>query len=448
MCGPLLAMSILGEIALRRAGLVSLLAVIGTVMPSQALASGPPPQPNSAQIELALRRLGVVGGVLYVAAHPDDENTNLLAYLNNQRLLRTAYLSLTRGDGGQNLIGSEQGADLGVIRTEELLAARRIDGAEQFFTRARDFGYSKNPEETLRIWGKDAILADVVYVIRRFRPDVIITRFSPQAGETHGHHTASAQLAIEAFHAAADASFHPEQLTEDVRPWQARHIFWNRSVWSIKPGEDMSDFFQLDVDAYNPLLGLSYGEMAANSRSMHKSQGFGVARTRGPIVEYFKQLDQDASPPADDLLDGLDTTWKRMKGGGTVGPLVERALREFIPAAPHKLIPRLLELDKALQAVPDAHWREKKRAEVRDAVLACAGLFAEATTADYRVVPGQALDVTVTAINRSAAKITLRELRFFGGKLAQEPEAASLPVHKVLGSVEVKAQVRTPADLP
>ena len=255
-----------------------------------ALAAGPPPQPNAAQIALGLRKLGVAGSVLYVAAHPDDENTALLAYLANGALLRTAYLSVTRGDGGQNLIGSEQGPALGLIRTQELLAARRIDGAEQFFTRARDFGFSKSPDETLRIWGKDAVLADMVAVIRKFRPDVIVTRFSPEPAETHGHHTASAILAVEAFHAAADPKFHPEQLVGGVGLWQARRIFWNRSSFLIKPTDDMSGDVKLDVNEYNPLLGESYGEMAADSRSMHKSQGFGVARNRAPIIEYFKLL--------------------------------------------------------------------------------------------------------------------------------------------------------------
>ena len=204
--------------------LVTFLASID-MLPNLAHAACAPPQPNGAQIRLGLRKLGVVGNVLYVAAHPDDENNNLLAYLSNEKLLRTAYLSLTRGDGGQNLIGAEQGTDLGVIRTQELLAARRIDGAEQLFTRARDFGYSKHAEETLRIWDRDAVLADVVHAIRTFRPDVIITRFSPEQTDTHGHHTASAQLALAAFHAAADASFHPEQLGQGTKPWQARRIY-------------------------------------------------------------------------------------------------------------------------------------------------------------------------------------------------------------------------------
>src|SRR4051812_6555760 len=210
-------------------------------------AAGPPAQPDAARIALGLRKLNVVGSVLYVAAHPDDENTALISYLANGRLVRTGYLSVTRGDGGQNLIGSEQGPALGLVRTQELLAARRIDGGEQFFTRARDFGFSKSPEETLKIWGKEAVLADMVAVIRRFRPDVIVTRFSPEPSDTHGHHTASAILALEAFRAAADPKFHPEQLTGGVTPWQARRILWNRSSWSIKPGEPLTGFFKLDV---------------------------------------------------------------------------------------------------------------------------------------------------------------------------------------------------------
>ena len=355
-----------------------------TILPSNR-AQADPTELDSAQIQLALRKLGVVGSVLYIGAHPDDENTNLLAYLSNEALLRTAYLSLTRGDGGQNLIGAEQGAELGVIRTQELLAARRVDGAEQFFTRARDFGYSKSPEETLRIWGRDAVLADVVWVIRRFRPDIIITRFSPELGDTHGHHTASARLAVEAFRAAADSTRFPEQLGRGAQPWQAQRLFWNRSSWSIKPGEALSEFLSLDVGKYNPLLGLSYGEMAADSRSMHKSQGFGVARTRGPIIEYFKLLDQAASAPAlaGSVLGGIDFSWSRIKDSNQVARLVERAARQFVPATPHKIIPILLQLDQALDFVPDAYWRTYKEDQVRELVLACAGLFIEATAADF-----------------------------------------------------------------
>ncbi|HJX63717.1 MAG TPA: PIG-L family deacetylase [Polyangia bacterium] len=407
-----------------------------TFSPNQAQAS--PAELDSAQIQLALRKLGVVGSVLYIGAHPDDENTNLLAYLANDVLVRAAYLSLTRGDGGQNLIGAEQGSELGLIRTQELLAARRIDGAEQFFTRARDFGYSKTAEETLRIWGKDAVLADVVWVIRRFRPDIVITRFSPELTDTHGHHTASAQLAVEAFRAAADLARFPEQLKAGVQPWQAQRLFWNRSTWNLKPDEDLSAFLRLDVGQYNPLLGLSYGEMAADSRSMHKSQGFGVARTRGPIVEYFKILGQAPGSPrvASKVLGGIDFSWSRIKGSDAVARLVERAEREFVPAAPYKAIPALLQLNKALDSVHDVNWRETKQAQVRELILACAGLFVEATAADFRAVPGGTVDVTATAINRSPAKFTVREIRFPGSETATSKSA--------LVSLEVKRTIRVP----
>ena len=418
---------------------------LSSIVSTEATAS--PTQPNAAEIQLALRKVGVVGSVLYVAAHPDDENTNLLAYLSKETLVRTAYLSLTRGDGGQNLIGSEQGTDLGVIRTQELLAARRVDGAEQFFTRARDFGFSKSPEESLEIWGKDAILADVVQVIRRFRPDIIITRFSPETSDTHGHHTASAQLALEAFHAAADENFHPEQLNAEMRPWQARRIFWNRSFWSIKPSDDLSDFMKMDVNAYNPLLGTSIGELAADSRTMHKSQGFGVARSRGPMAEYFKLLDESepSMPFESSVLEGLDFTWARFKTPPAFKKLLARALKDFTPSAPHKIIPLLLQIGQALDGVADAGWREKKKSEIRDLIVACAGLFSEATAADYHVVPGGSIEVTASAINRSPAKISLREVRFLGGEVADQPGA--IAVAKTLGTIDLKKTLRVPADL-
>src|SRR6187455_2057046 len=244
---------------------------------------------NSAEILLRLKKLNVLGSVLYIAAHPDDENTRLLAYLANEKLYRTGYLSITRGDGGQNLIGDEQGVDLGLIRTQELLAARRIDGGEQFFTRAFDFGFSKNPEETFTKWDKEKILSDVVWVIRKFQPDIIITRF-PTTGEGgHGHHTASAILANEAFAAAADPTRFVDQL-KYVQPWQVKRVLWN--TFNFGGTNTQSDSqYKLDVGGYNPLLGKSYGEIAAERRSQHKSQGFGVARNRGAQFEYFRRID-------------------------------------------------------------------------------------------------------------------------------------------------------------
>ncbi len=241
---------------------------------------------TSADMYQAIRKLNVLGSVLYVAAHPDDENTRLIAYLSKEKLYRTGYLSMTRGDGGQNLIGDEQGIELGLIRTQELLAARRIDGGEQFFTRAYDFGYSKSPEETFTKWDKEKILSDVVWVIRKFQPDVIITRF-PTTGEGgHGHHTASAILANEAFTAAADPNRFPEQL-KYVKPWQAKRILWNTFNFG-NINTTNSDQFQFDVGGYNPLLGKSYGEIAAKAEAKHKTQGFGSASIEAEAIEYFK----------------------------------------------------------------------------------------------------------------------------------------------------------------
>jgi LmbE family N-acetylglucosaminyl deacetylase len=427
---------------------------------SAANAAGPPPQPNAAQIQLALRKLGVVGSVLYVAAHPDDENTGLLTYLANGALLRTGYLSITRGDGGQNLIGPEQGPELGLIRTQELLAARHVDGAEQFFTRARDFGYSKSPEETLKIWGKDEILADVVWVIRRFRPDVIITRFSPEPADTHGHHTASAMLAAEAFRAAADPSFRPEQLKDGVAPWQARRLLWNRASFLARPGEDFSRYDKLEIGGYYPLLGLSTGEIAADSRSMHKSQGFGVARTRASVTEYFSTLAEapDAHAPSGAVLGGLDFTWHRFAGGAATAATAADGLRaaadkvahDFNAATPHASIPALLALDARLAAIPDEPWRTRKQREVRDLVLACAGLFADATAADFRVAPGGEIEVTATVVDRSPVAISLKEVRFptAGGRVAAARPLAPAGAGSVGVPVEIKHKVIVPPDAP
>jgi len=441
--------------SIRLLALTSLLSLFVS-QPARA-AAGPPVQPDAAQIALGLRKLGVVGSVLYIAAHPDDENTALLSYLANGALVRTAYLSITRGDGGQNLVGSEQGPALGLIRTQELLAARRRDGAEQFFTRARDFGFSKSPDETLRLWGKDVVLADVVAVIRRFRPDVIITRFSPGPADTHGHHTASAMLALEAFTAAADPHFHPEQLTGDVTPWQARRIFWNRSSWAIKPGDDLAGDIKLDVGGYNALLGASYGEIAAESRSMHKSQGFGIARSRAPNIEYFRPL-AGTPPPAGaskaksaaGIFDGVELGWKRFPAAAKVGPLIAHAVAAFDPAAPQASIKALAAIDAALDRVPDPGWRAEKKRQVRDLVLACAGVFAEATAPAFRAAPGDSLEITATAVVRAPVAVNLEEVRFpfEGGALAVGGALEAPTGTSAAKAFEAKRQVHLPADLP
>src|SRR5690606_30538322 len=275
---------------------------------------------NAASIRLRIQKLNTLGSVLYFAAHPDDENTRLIGWLANERLYRTGYLSLTRGDGGQNLIGTEQAEELGLVRTQELLAARRDDGGEQFFSTANDFGFSKTFDETFQIWNKEKILADAVWVIRNFQPDVIITRFpgDPRAG--HGHHQASSLLAQEAFKAAADPSRFPEQL-KYVKPWKTTRILWNTynfgSANTIKEGQ-----FREDLGQYNSFIGRTYGEIAAISRTNHKSQGFGTTAQRGEMYEYFESL--GGTPPRKSLFDDINTSWSRVPASRKVQELVQQ----------------------------------------------------------------------------------------------------------------------------
>jgi LmbE family N-acetylglucosaminyl deacetylase len=378
------------------------------------LAAGPAPRHDGAQLLNELRKLQVLGTALYVAAHPDDENTRLLASLANEALYRAAYLSFTRGEGGQNLIGPELGPGLGVIRTQELLAARRVDGAEQYFTRARDFGFSKSVDETLAIWDHDRVLADAVWVIRTLRPDVIITRFPLEAGETHGHHTASARLALEAFKAAADPAFHPEQL-EQVSVWQAKRIVWN--AWNPDPNEKLPEGgVKWDSSLYSPLLGLSYGELAAESRSMHKSQGFGAAPVHGPSPEYFVPLAGEAAKAS--LFEGIDSTWKRVPGAEKLATLLARAVADYRVTEPSASIPVLLLALEELRKLPANPWKARKEADLVDALADCAGLFVEATAPSFRAVQGGKLEVTTTVLNRSTVAITLDGVKVLGSALS------------------------------
>jgi len=374
------------------------------------------PQPlSAADIMQALKKLNVTGSVLYVAAHPDDENTRLLAYLANEKKLRTGYLSLTRGDGGQNLIGKEQGEPLGVIRTQELLAARRTDGAEQFFTRANDFGYSKNPKETFSIWNKDLVLSDVVLAIRKFKPDVIICRF-PTTGEGgHGHHTASAILALEAFDAAADPKRFPEQLAY-TEVWQAKRIFWNTFNFGTT-NTTAPDQLKMDVGVFNPLLGKSYGEVASESRSMHKSQGFGSARQRGVNLEYFKLLKGDSAK--NDVMDGINTNWSRFKGTEKIQKIIEQCISDFNPQAPENSVSTLVTVYRMLLSLDDKntylrYWKTQKIKETANLIVSCCGLWLEATTTDYSGTPGKETLVNAQMVNRIKKEITLKAVSFSG----------------------------------
>jgi LmbE family N-acetylglucosaminyl deacetylase len=358
--------------------------------------------PDTAELQIALEKLNVLGSVLYFAAHPDDENTAALAYFSKGRKYRAAYLSLTRGDGGQNLIGPEKGAEIGILRTHELLSARRIDGAEQFFTRAVDFGYSKTAEETLKFWGKSAILSDVVWVIRRFRPDVIMTRFPVDGAGGHGHHTASGLLLKEAFRAASDPGKFPEQLAY-VKPWQVKRLLWN--TW--RPGrEEMDSLPRIDTGEYNPLLGKSYSEMAAEGRSQHKSQGFGSAGRRGTQYNYFRHVE---GVPADrDVFDGIDTSWTRVPGGAPVGRKLGEIIASFKPRSPSASIPQLLDVYEDLCRLEPSLWVDLKKKEMLKVIQSCAGLWMEVLSSDFAASPGDDIDISATVINRSGLPVTLK----------------------------------------
>ncbi|TGE29646.1 PIG-L family deacetylase [Hymenobacter metallicola] len=358
---------------------------------------------TSSEILLGLKKLNVLGSVLYMAAHPDDENTRLIAYMANGRLLETGYLSCTRGDGGQNLIGPELREQLGVIRTQELLAARRIDGGRQFFTRANDFGFSKTAEETFTIWDKEQVLADMVWVIRQRRPDVLITRFPPDARAGHGHHTASAILAAEAFDAAGDPKRFPEQL-KYVQVWQPKRLFWNTGSFFVKPGENMDGYLRLDAGGYNPLLGQSYGEIAARSRSQHKSQGFGSAATRGEALEYLQQVKGDKA--SKDPFEGIDMSWNRVKGGAAVGKLVEEAIRKYDSGNPSGSVAGLLKVRASLMKLnveslsKEEFWVQQKEKQVNELIRASLGLYLEAVANNPSVVVGENVPLTLEVTSR------------------------------------------------
>ncbi len=385
-----------------------ILVLLSAILFLNTIKSQTPKSYTSSEILLQLKKLNVLGSVLYIAAHPDDENTRLLAYLANEKLYRTGYLSLTRGDGGQNLIGDEQGVDLGLIRTQELLAARRVDGAEQFFSRAFDFGFSKSPEEALRIWDYEKILSDVVWVIRKFKPDVVIARF-PTTGEGgHGHHTASAILAGEAFDAAADAIKFPEQL-KYASVWQAKRLLWNTFNFGSNNTQRV-DQFKLECGDYNPILGKSYGEIAAQSRSQHRSQGFGVPAQRGSVVEYFKTL--KGAAPVTDLMDGINLSWNRTANdnvpditAGVVKNDIEKIIAGFSHEHPEKSVADLVKLYDAVDKTTDSYWKEKKLHEIKKIIENCSGLFIEAVAGTQYAVQGDSLKVTLTVNNRTGANI-------------------------------------------
>src|SRR5262249_18206577 len=383
--------------------------------PSRAPAHAPP----GPAIRQQLRSFGTLGSVLYIAAHPDDENTQVIAYLARGRGYRTAYLSLTRGDGGQNLLGPQLREQLGVARTEELLEARKVDGGRQYFTRANDFGFSKDYRETLQIWDRQAVLADIVRVIRVFRPDVIVTRFAPEPGPTHGHHTASVVLAVEAFKLAGDSQAFPEQL-HDLTPWQPIRIFHNIGLGGAGVGaaveSETAPVLKLEIGGADPVTGESFAAIAGRSRAMHKTQGFGTD-TPGPggspKTERFRLL--GGTPATQDLLDGVDTTWNRVPGGAEIALLTEATLARFDPDRPAASVPALLMIHRrlaALAALPADLVVIDKRQQLDDIIRACLGLEVETVVDQPEVVPGETLKMRHTAVVRSGFPVRWTAVRY------------------------------------
>ncbi|AEH02020.1 PIG-L family deacetylase [Lacinutrix sp. 5H-3-7-4] len=371
-----------------------------------------PEKLNASQIHDAVQKLNFLGSVLYVAAHPDDENTRLISYMSNQVKARTAYLSLTRGDGGQNLIGPEIRELLGVIRTQELLAARKTDGGEQRFTRANDFGYSKHPDETLAIWNKEQVLSDVILAIRQFKPDIIINRFDHRSpGTTHGHHTTSAMLSVEAFDLANNKNIYPEQVKK-YGAWQPKREFFNTSWWFYGSQEkfdaaDKSNLLSFDVGVYYPSKGLSNNEVAALASSKHLCQGFGRLTQRGSQTEYVELLKGDLPKDKSNIFDGIDTTWNRVKNGNFIYSVLNKVETEFNFQNPAAHLSELMSARELIQTLDNEHWKTIKTKEIDAIIEACAGLYLEASASAPTSSPGEQIEIDLEVLNRSASNIEL-----------------------------------------
>ncbi|MEZ4271085.1 MAG: PIG-L family deacetylase [Myxococcota bacterium] len=389
---------------------------------------------NSARLFHEINKVDHLPRVLFVAAHPDDENTQLIAYLSAVRRIDIAYLSLTRGSGGQNMIGAEQGDLLGIIRSQELLRARRTDGGRQFFTRARDFGFSKTLDETLKVWGPQEVLGDVVRIIRLFRPDVVITRF-PEEGQTHGHHLASARLARLAFAAAADPKQFPEQL-ESLSVWQAKRLLYNVPNWIGERGGDNQADFSIDVGQFVPTLGLTTAELAAHSRSMHRSQGFGRGAVHGELTESFRNIGGDAAKT--DLLEGLPQRLRDVPGGLKASAALERAQKALQPDAPWKAVDSLIAAYHALEDLRDADLRARKKAELTVCLVHALGLHLDLTSPILQGVLGQAVELELSAVNRGPLQVSLTSSNI-GGEV--RPLNVALPPGKL---VQVAVQAKLP----
>ncbi len=360
---------------------------------------------TSSQIYHKIEKLNTLGTVLYLAAHPDDENTRLISYFANHHHLDTYYLSLTRGDGGQNLIGTETGPLLGILRTQELLSARRIDNGGQRFTRALDFGYSKTADETIRIWDEDKVKHDIIWTVRNLKPDIIINRFDHESnGKTHGHHTASAMLSYELFDKYGDSNSFPEQLNY-VSTWQPSTLYFNTSWWFYGGKDkfkaaDKSDLIGVDIGSYYPSLGYSNNEIAALSRSQHKCQGFGSTGSRGTHIEYLKYLKGSRASSKMDVTQGFDFSWSRIKNGQQIGDKIKTILNSFDLKKPEASIPSLIEVAKLIEKIEDNHWRSKKKNEVDEIISDCLGLYASFITDRPNATRGEQVNCSVELTKR------------------------------------------------
>ena len=388
---------------------------VGILLSFNIVIAQSPKKSTSSEIFRSVQKLNFLGSALYIAAHPDDENTRLISYLSNEVKARTAYLSLTRGDGGQNLIGPELRELLGVLRTQELLAARRVDGGEQFFTRANDFGYSKHPNETLKIWNKDSVLSDVVRTIRKFKPDVIINRFNHRTpGSTHGHHTSSAMLSVEAFDLAGNANSYPDHL-KNLEVWQPQRLFFNTSSWFYGSEKkfkeaDKSNMLAFNVGVYYPLLGVSNNEIASLASSQHLCQGFGRLSTRGSQNEYIELLKGDPLQDKNNIFDGIDTSWSRVKGGDQIGSILYGIERNFDFQNPVSHLPALLNAHELVQNIKDEHWKGLKTKELELIIAAITGLYLEASSNSSMANPGTSMQIDIETLNRSKANIILKSI--------------------------------------
>ena len=403
-------------------------------------------QPSSAEIYEKLEKFNFLGTALYVAAHPDDENTRLISYLSNGINARTAYLSITRGDGGQNLIGTEIRELLGVLRSQELQMARQVDGGSQFFTRANDFGYSKHPDETLRIWNKEDVLEDMVYVIRSFKPDIIVNRFDHRSpGRTHGHHTSSAMLALEANKLASDPNAYAWQ-TKEYGTWDVKRHFFNTSWWFYGSREkfaeaDKSRLAPIDVGVYYPTLGLSNNEISAFARSKHRSQGFGSSGDRGNYQEYLELLEGDMPPNKDELFSGINTSWSRIEGGDAIQIIMDRVMNEFDFRDPSGIVPDLLKVHDILENIKDEHWKPIKLAELHEIIVACTGMFVEASTDRQQYTLADSIEVEMEWTNRSLYEAKAVDVELNGVTLTMNKDLEAFTTIKDYHKIAVNEDI-------